>query len=252
MRLVRWNLLKQILKYDTQALPSPSFYYNFSLLRCLSVLRIAASAILIKGADVSLIECEIARVLDDGTVTFKPTGNSGLGQGGLCRSAQQERNYPHPGNRRKSKRQLGQERSRFPSRGNSEGDQVVLQSVKGVGASKYVPLRMDELTIDVKVVANLDHYNDHEFSQRLGPGSRGPAQFPLGEGQTVSRFAMTVNGKLVRRGRGKGQRPRCSKASSAKGLIRGCSNGPRGMSSRLASIQSPQGNKRSSSLMSRN
>ena len=47
-------------------------------------------AILIKGADVSLIECEIARVLDDGTVTFKPTGNAGLVQGsGLCRSAQQ-------------------------------------------------------------------------------------------------------------------------------------------------------------------
>ena len=38
-------------------------------------------AILIKGADVSLIECEIARVLDDATVTFKPTGNSGLEQG---------------------------------------------------------------------------------------------------------------------------------------------------------------------------
>ena len=38
-------------------------------------------AILIKGADVNLIECEITRVLDDGTVSFKPIGDDGLEQG---------------------------------------------------------------------------------------------------------------------------------------------------------------------------
>lgn len=38
-------------------------------------------AILIKGADLNLIECEITRVLDDGTISFKKTGDGGLEKG---------------------------------------------------------------------------------------------------------------------------------------------------------------------------
>jgi hypothetical protein len=38
-------------------------------------------SILLKGADLTLIECEITRVLDDGTISFKPTGEGGLEQG---------------------------------------------------------------------------------------------------------------------------------------------------------------------------
>ena len=37
--------------------------------------------ILIKGSDVTLIECEITRVMDDGTVSFKPTSEGGLEEG---------------------------------------------------------------------------------------------------------------------------------------------------------------------------
>ena len=56
---------------------------------------------------------------------------------------------------------------------------------------------MDELTIDVKVVANLAVTTmTMNFHNDLNRVLEGRLNFPLGEGQTVSRFAMTVNGKL--------------------------------------------------------
>ena len=78
-----------------------------------------------------------------------------------------------------------------------KGTKVMLKAVEGGGASKYVPLRMDELTIDVKVVANLAVTTmSMNFHNDLDRVLEGRLNFPLGEGQTVSRFAMTVNGKL--------------------------------------------------------
>ena len=114
-------------------------------------------AILIKGADISLIECEVTRVLDDGTVSFKPISDDGLEQGVV---------YAVLVNKREITRiQVTEEKAKGslakPVPGHRslkaipKGTKVMLKAVKGGGADKYVPLRMDELTIDVKVVANL-------------------------------------------------------------------------------------------------
>ncbi len=69
--------------------------------------------------------------------------------------------------------------------------------VKDQKTGQHKPLRMTELKIDINVVANLatttmtmNFYND------LDRILEGTLYFPLGEGQTVSRFAMDVNGKL--------------------------------------------------------
>ncbi|MEC9122839.1 MAG: VIT domain-containing protein, partial [Verrucomicrobiota bacterium] len=155
--------------------------------------------ILIKGSDVTLIECEITRVMDDGTVSFKPTGEGGLEQGVV---------YAVLVNKREITRiQVTEEKAKGslakPVPGHRslktipKGTKVMLQAVEGGGADKYVPLRMDELTIDVKVVANLAVTTmTMNFHNDLNRVLEGRLNFPLGEGQTVSRFAMTVNGKL--------------------------------------------------------
>ncbi len=69
--------------------------------------------------------------------------------------------------------------------------------VKDEDTGQYLPLRIDELKIDIKAVANIatttmsmSFYND------LDRVLEGQLSFPLGEGQTVSRFAMDVSGKL--------------------------------------------------------
>ena len=156
-------------------------------------------AILIKGAEVNQIECEITRVLDDGTVSFKPTGEGGLEQGVV---------YAVLVNKREITRiQVTEEKAKGslakPVPGHRslkaipKGTQVMLKAVEGGGADKYVPLRMDELMIDVKVVANLAVTTmTMNFHNDLDRVLEGRLNFPLGEGQTVSRFAMTVNGKL--------------------------------------------------------
>ena len=155
--------------------------------------------ILIKGADLSLIECEVTRVLDDGTISFKPKGEGGLEQGVV---------YAVLVNKREITRiQVSEEKTNsslakpVPGhrslKGLAKGTKVMLQAVEGGGADKYVPLRMDELTIDVKVVANLAVTTiSMNFHNDLDRVLEGRLNFPLGEGQTVSRFAMTVNGKL--------------------------------------------------------
>ena len=155
--------------------------------------------ILIKGADITLIECEVTRVLDDGTISFKPTGEGGLENGVVYAVLVNKREITRiQVSEEKTKSSLAKPVPGHRSlKGLPKGTKVMLQAVKGGGASKYVPLRMDELTIDVKVVANLavttmsmNFYND------LDRVLEGRLNFPLGEGQTVSRFAMTVNGKL--------------------------------------------------------
>ena len=156
-------------------------------------------AILIKGADLTLIECEITRVLDDGTISFRTTGEGGLENGVV---------YAVLVNKREVTRiQVTEEKAKLSLakpvpghrslKGVSKGTKVMLQAVEGGGASKYVPLRMDELDIDVKVVANLAVTTiSMNFHNDLDRVLEGRLNFPLGEGQTVSRFAMTVNGKL--------------------------------------------------------
>ncbi len=58
-------------------------------------------------------------------------------------------------------------------------------------------LKIDELKIDVKVTANIAVTTfDMYFHNHLDRELEGQLIFPLGEGQTVSRFAMDVNGKL--------------------------------------------------------
>jgi hypothetical protein len=156
-------------------------------------------AILIKGAELSLTECEITRVLDDGTTSFKPTGEGGLEQGVVYAVLVNKREFTRiQVTEEKAKGSLAKPVPGHRSlKGVPKGIKVMLQAVKGGGASKYVPLRMDELTIDVKVVANLAVTTmSMNFHNDLDRVLEGRLNFPLGEGQTVSRFAMTVNGKL--------------------------------------------------------
>lgn len=72
---------------------------------------------------------------------------------------------------------------------------VLLAKVDGSEASS--PLRMNELRVDVKVVGNIATTTlEMNFSNDLDRILEGQLIFPLNEGQTVSRFAMDVNGKL--------------------------------------------------------
>ena len=156
-------------------------------------------SILVKGADLTLIECEITRVLDDGTISFKPTGEGGVEQGVVYAVLVDKREITRiQVSEEKAKSSLAKPVPGHRSlKGVAKGTKVMLQAVEGGGASKYVPLRMDELDIDVKVVANLAVTTiSMNFHNDLDRVLEGRLNFPLGEGQTVSRFAMTVNGKL--------------------------------------------------------
>lgn len=69
--------------------------------------------------------------------------------------------------------------------------------IEDYDTGEVAPLRMTEINIDISVIANIatttmsmTFYND------LDSDLEGNLYFPLGEGQTVSRFAMTVDGKL--------------------------------------------------------
>ena len=155
--------------------------------------------ILVKGADLTLTECEITRVLDDGTISFKTTGEGGLENGVVYAVLVNKREITRiQVSEEKTKSSLAKPVPGHRSlKGLPKGTKVMLQAVEGGGASKYVPLRMDELTIDVKVVANLAVTTmSMNFHNDLDRVLEGRLNFPLGEGQTVSRFAMTVNGKL--------------------------------------------------------
>ena len=59
------------------------------------------------------------------------------------------------------------------------------------------PMRLDVLNIDIKVIGQLAvttfDMTYHNGNSRL---MEGEFNFPLGEGQTVSRFALDINGKL--------------------------------------------------------
>lgn len=62
---------------------------------------------------------------------------------------------------------------------------------------KKIPMKMSDLKIDVKVVGNLALTTmEMNFYNGNAQVLEGELYFPLGEGQTVSRFAMDVNGKL--------------------------------------------------------
>ncbi len=62
---------------------------------------------------------------------------------------------------------------------------------------KHVPLTIDEIKIDVRIVGNIA-VTTTEFTF-FNPNNRvyeGQFYFPLGEGQSVSRFALDINGKM--------------------------------------------------------
>ena len=188
------------LKNDLQALPPSLPHCNFfSRATFANAQEARFPAILIKGAEVNLIECEIIRVLDDGTVSFKPTREGGLEQGVVYAVLVNKREITRiQVTEEKAKGSLAKPVPGYRSlKAIPKGTQVMLKAVEGGGADKYVPLRMDELTIDVKVVANLAVTTmTMNFHNDLDRVLEGRLNFPLGEGQTVSRFAMTVNGKL--------------------------------------------------------
>jgi tetratricopeptide (TPR) repeat protein len=155
--------------------------------------------ILVKGADLNLVESELIRVLDDGTISFRTAEGEGLEEGVVYAVLIDQREV--------TRIQVSEEKARSslarPVPGHSglkglpRGTKLSLRPVEGGGASRYVPLRMDELTIDVKVVANLAVTTlTMNFHNDLDRVLEGRLNVPLGEGQTVSRFAMTVNGKL--------------------------------------------------------
>ena len=65
---------------------------------------------------------------------------------------------------------------------------------------KYNPLRMDRLDVDIKVVGRLATTTlEMRFVNELHRDLEGELTFPLGEGQTVSRFAMSI-GDVLREG----------------------------------------------------
>lgn len=65
------------------------------------------------------------------------------------------------------------------------------------GDSSGAILKMDKLDIDIKIVGNTAVTTmDMQFYNGLDRVLEGELEFPLGDGQTVSRFAMDVNGKL--------------------------------------------------------
>jgi tetratricopeptide (TPR) repeat protein len=156
-------------------------------------------AILVKGPGITLIECDVPRVFDDGTIAFKPTGEGGLEKGVVY--------AVFLGKQLLTRIQVTEEKGQgslakpvpgfLSLKGIPKGTKLTLKAVEGGGSFKYVPLRMDELEIDVKVVANLAVTTmTMNFHNDLDRVLEGRLNFPLGEGQTVSRFAMTVNGKL--------------------------------------------------------
>jgi len=155
-------------------------------------------AILIKGAQ-QTIEAEVARVLDDGTVSLKTGDGQRLEEGVVYAVL--------IGNRELTRVQVTTEKAKSSLAkavpgfrgfgGVPKGAKVSLRPVKGGGADQYVPLRMNELGVEVKVVANLAVTTlTMNFHNDLDRVLEGRLNFPLGEGQTVSRYAMTVNGKL--------------------------------------------------------
>ncbi|MCP4137806.1 MAG: DUF2135 domain-containing protein [bacterium] len=69
--------------------------------------------------------------------------------------------------------------------------------IKNQNSRKHTSLKMSDLKINIKVVGNIATTTmEMTFYNGLNRVLEGQFYFPLGEGQTVSRFAMDVNGKL--------------------------------------------------------
>ncbi|MBN1999937.1 DUF2135 domain-containing protein [candidate division KSB1 bacterium] len=69
--------------------------------------------------------------------------------------------------------------------------------VKDESSDQYLPIKISDLQVDVQVIANLATTTiDMTFYNAQNRELEGHFTFPLGDGQTVSRFAMSVNGKL--------------------------------------------------------
>ncbi|MEL6842552.1 MAG: VIT domain-containing protein, partial [Bacteroidota bacterium] len=72
---------------------------------------------------------------------------------------------------------------------------AVLAQLPGDTASS--PLRLSELHIEVKVVGNLATTTmEMLFANETDRVLEGQLYFPLGQGQSISRFALEVNGKM--------------------------------------------------------
>lgn len=73
----------------------------------------------------------------------------------------------------------------------------ILLITRDPGSGKWIPLAIHELKVNVKVVGNLATTSmDIAFYNAMPRVIEGDFYFPLGEGQTVSGFAMEVNGML--------------------------------------------------------
>ena len=111
-------------------------------------------AILVKGPGITLIECDVPRVFDDGTIAFKPIGEGGLEKGVVYAVFMGKQLVTHiQVTEEKGQASLAKPVPGFLSlKGIPKGTKLMLKAVEGGGTAKYVPLRMDELEIDVKVV----------------------------------------------------------------------------------------------------
>ncbi len=88
---------------------------------------------------------------------------------------------------------FGQSNSRQDSLTNTNYPAILIQNEDGVSS----PIRLSELSIDVKVIGNIATTTmDMRFYNDFNTVREGQLYFPLGEGQTVYRFAMDVDGKL--------------------------------------------------------
>ena len=114
-------------------------------------------AILVKGAHLQTIEAEIARVLDDGTVSFNTGDGQGLEEGVVYAVMFRGGEFTRiQVTTEKAKSSLAKPVPGFRGFGGiPKGTKVGLRPVKGGGADQYLPLRMNELGVAVKVVANL-------------------------------------------------------------------------------------------------
>ena len=84
-----------------------------------------------------------------------------------------------------------------PIRGEDEDTSFPAVMIKDLGDTVSHPLKMTELSISVKVVGSLATTTmEMVFFNEEDRLLEGQLYFPLGEGQTVSRFAMDVNGAL--------------------------------------------------------
>lgn len=156
--------------------------------------------VLVNGTDLNVIKTSVLGSYDDGTIAFQGPESGILVDGAVYAVFENNRELTRVDIKEVKKKFVlakpikGMRGIASPAKG---AKRLVILKPIGQLASDYAPLRMNYLDIDVKVMANLAVTTlTMNFHNDLDRVLEGKLQFPLGEGQTVSRFAMTVNGKL--------------------------------------------------------